>query len=213
LIPSRKIKASNKLSTRGKHNSSKMFRMIPWESTLERDFIKILDYDQTIIHFEFQPVEINYFFQGKKRMYYPDFLVRKSDMKVYIFEVKAYSKLNHPKNLIKYQVGKKYCSENNMIYAVVTEKDIRQGYLIENIDLLTEARRDSYSTRIMVEILKTVEEIGIPLSVAELRSNLIHIEEPEFRCNLFHLIYTQKLKADLISYPINDEFVIERRCK
>lgn len=40
--------------------------MIPWESTLERDFIKRLDFDPTVTSFKFQPLKINYVYQGKK---------------------------------------------------------------------------------------------------------------------------------------------------
>lgn len=207
----RKIKASNKLSTRGKHNSTKMFRMIPWESTLERDFIKILDFDQSILYFEFQPIRIDYIYQGKQNEYYPDFLVRKSDYKEYIYEVKDSSKIEDKKNVIKTQVGKKYCQENNMSYVVVTEKDIRKGYLIENLDLLSEVRSATVSKKIMTEIISSAKNSVGGISIGQLKECIRDIVEGELECNIFHLIYTHELQADLITYPIDDHLIVKRR--
>ncbi|MCH1627418.1 TnsA endonuclease N-terminal domain-containing protein [Ferdinandcohnia quinoae] len=207
---SRKIKASNKLSTRGKHRSTKMFRMIPWESTLERDFIKLLDFDQTVTYFEFQPVRIDYAYQGKERKYYPDFLVQKNDSKIYIYEVKAFAKRYDELNIIKFQVGKMYCMENNMKYVVVTEKDIRQGFLIDNLDVLTEIREESISGRVMNEILQKVNDLGGKTSIYELKRNLDHIDEAVLECSIYQLIYIHELYADLISNLINDELIVER---
>jgi predicted nuclease of restriction endonuclease-like (RecB) superfamily len=209
---SRKIKASNKLSTRGKHNSTKMFRMIPWESTLERDFIKLLDFDQSVTYFEFQPMRIDYAYQGKKLKYYPDFLIQKSDSKSYLYEVKAFEKTKDERNKIKFQVGRKYCQEKNMTYVVVSEKDIRKGYLIENLDILTEIRDESTSRRIMNEIIRKVKDLGGKSTVGDLRKNLDNIDETDFECNLYYLIYNHELVVNLITAPINDGIIVERAC-
>ncbi|WP_059172003.1 TnsA endonuclease N-terminal domain-containing protein [Bacillus sp. FJAT-27445] len=207
----RKIKASNKLSTRGKHRSTKMFRMIPWESTLERDFIKVLDFDPSIVYYEFQPIRIDYIYQGKQRKYYPDFLVRKTDHKEYIYEVKDSSKIEDENTVLKTQVGIKYCQENNLSYAVVTEKDIRKGYLIDNLDLLSEVRNDSASRRIMVNIISAVKKSVGGISIGHLKKCIPNIDEGELECNIFHLIYTHELQVDIITYPINDQMIVERR--
>ncbi|ESU34065.1 hypothetical protein G3A_03040 [Bacillus sp. 17376] len=212
MKPSRKIKASSKLSIRGKHNSTKMHRMIPWESTLERDFIKRLDFDPTVTSFKFQPLKINYVYQGKKRRYYPDFLVVKNDMKEYIYEVKALEKTEDEVNKVKFQVGMKFCSGRNMKYVVVSEADIREGFLIENLDELSEVRLESTSRKVMYEILRTIESMGGRISKAYLKECLKHINEAEVESNLYHLIYTHQLSMDLISAPISDESIIERMC-
>ncbi|WP_404468920.1 Tn7 transposase TnsA N-terminal domain-containing protein [Sutcliffiella horikoshii] len=208
---SRKIKASNKMSTRGKHHSSKMFKMIPWESTLERDFIKLLDFDQTIEFFHFQPLQIDFLYQGKRRKYFPDFLVQRKNGKSYIYEVKAFSKVNEPENILKFQVGYRYCSENDMTYKIVTEKDIRKGYLIENLDILNEVRVDSTSKRIMNEIMNTIETCGNRISIIELQEKLKDIEEAILECNLFYLLNTQILYTDLETVPITSNSILEMK--
>ncbi|MFC0414163.1 TnsA endonuclease N-terminal domain-containing protein [Cytobacillus solani] len=206
----RKIKASNKLSIRGKHNSTKMHRMIPWESTLERDFIKLLDFDPTVINFRFQPERIDYVYQGKKLKYYPDFLVVKNDMKKYLYEVKAEDKINDEKNKIKFQVGLKYCGARNMKYLVVTEKDIRKGFLIENLDILTEVRPDSVCRKVQQVIIRVLEEMNGRTSIGSLKEIITYFDESEVENNVFYLIYTHQVLTDLITHLINDESIIER---
>lgn len=208
---SRKIKASNKMSIRGKHHSSKMFKMIPWESTLERDFIKLLDFDETIESFHFQPLQIDFLYKGKRRKYFPDFLVQRKNGKRYIYEVKAFSKINEPNNIIKFQAGHRYCSENDMIYKIVTEKDIRKGHLIENLDVLNEVREDSTSKSIMNEIMNTIKASGKSITIIELHEKLKDIEEAIFECNLFYLLNTQMLYTELESVPINSNSIIEMK--
>ncbi|MFD5853294.1 TnsA endonuclease N-terminal domain-containing protein [Cytobacillus pseudoceanisediminis] len=207
---SRKIKASSKLSIRGKHNSTKMHRMIPWESTLERDFIKLLDFDPTVLSFKFQPEKISFVYKGKKRKYFPDFLVLKNDMKKYIYEVKALEKTEDPENKIKFQVGMKFCSERNMKYVVVTEADIRKGFLIENLDVLSEVRPESTSRKVMYEVIRTLEGTGGKAKIATLKESIKQITEEEVESNVYHLVYSHQLKMDLISAPISDDSFVER---
>lgn len=207
----RKIKASNKLSIRGKHNSTKMHLMIPWESTLERDFIKLLDFDPTVLNFRFQPVRIDYVYHGKKLKYYPDFLVVKNDLKKYIYEVKAENKTEDETNKVKFQVGLKFSNERNMRYVVVTEKDIRKGFLIENLDILTEVRPDSVSKKVQHAIIRKLEEMKCSTSIGNFKKSITNFDESEVESNIFHLIYTHQVLTDLITYPINDELIIERK--
>ncbi|VXC35754.1 TnsA endonuclease-like protein [Bacillus sp. 349Y] len=207
---SRKIKASSKLSIRGKHNSSKMHQMIPWESTLERDFIKLLDFDPTVVSFKFQPEQINFVYKGKQRKYYPDFLVVRNDFTKYIYEVKAFGKIGEDVNKVKFQVGMKFCNERNMKYVVVTEKDIRKGFLIENLDVLSEVRQESTSSTVMNEVIKLIEQLGGKAKIAFLKEKMKPIREDEAENNIYYLIYTHQLSMDLISFPINDESIVER---
>lgn len=207
----RKIKASNKLSTRGKHNSMKMHRMIPWESTLERDFIKLLDFDPTVTHFEFQPIRIDYVFLGRKKKYFPDFLVIKDDLQKYIYEVKAANKVEDETNKIKFQVGRKYCTQNNMKYVVVSEPDIRKGYLIENLDTLSEARPETTSRKVMNKILLTLDELGGKTTIGNIKKSLQSIDQGELENNIYYLIYSHEVGADLESKLINDDQTFIRR--
>lgn len=48
---------------------------VPFESTLERDFLIRLEVDPNVLAVESQPFTIEYVDNGKKRVYTPDFLV------------------------------------------------------------------------------------------------------------------------------------------
>lgn len=139
------------------------------------------------------------------------FLSAKNDYKKYIYEVKANERTEDEQNIIKFQVGRKYCLENNMKYVVVTEEDIRQGYLIENLDVLAEVREDSTNRRVMNEILHKIIQLGEKSTIHELKLACGEIDEAEFECNLYYLLYKHELYADLINNLINDELTIERK--
>ncbi|MBD3842159.1 MAG: hypothetical protein IE909_09785 [Campylobacterales bacterium] len=62
----------------GIHASVKSEEKAMFESTLERDFITLLEFDNDVVSFDVQPVKIKWFDQnGKSRSYFPDVLVKK----------------------------------------------------------------------------------------------------------------------------------------
>lgn len=71
-IPVRKVsnRGGNAI---GRFPSTKMVRMIAFESLLERDFIYLLDYDPAVEWFEEQLLSIEYLHEGKLLHYTPDF--------------------------------------------------------------------------------------------------------------------------------------------
>ena len=76
--------AVRKVSNRGGNiighfPSLKMRRMVAFESTIERDYLYLLDYDPSVTNFEEQPLTISYAYQGKSYHYTPDFRVRQSE--------------------------------------------------------------------------------------------------------------------------------------
>ncbi|WP_458415389.1 Tn7 transposase TnsA N-terminal domain-containing protein [Schinkia sp. CFF1] len=150
-------------------------------------------------------------YKGKKRVYFPDFLVVKNDMREYLYEVKAFDKTEDETNKIKFQVGMKYCSERNMKYVVITEKDIRKGFLIENLDLLSEVRPESTSWKVKNHIIRILDGLGGKTSIKNLKTT-IDVSDADLENNIFDLIYTHQLKTDLVSVLINDNCIIERVC-
>jgi predicted nuclease of restriction endonuclease-like (RecB) superfamily len=203
----RKIKPSKKVSIRGKHKSRKMACMIPWESTLERDYLKLAEFDPTINYISAQPIPIYYYYGGKERVYFPDFLVKTIDFQTYLIEVKPENKIKTSENLIKFQVGSLYCKENNMRYRVVSEKDIRKGHLIENLDLITDARVEYTDRIVMREIINELSKQTSNIQIGEIKKR-INIEESLFYLNLYYLIYSQQIKVDLFIAPLNDNTFI-----
>lgn len=74
-MPVRKI-PTNRRSITGLVSSRKNDRMTGFESSLERDFLLLLDFDRNVERYEEQPVTIRYRDrEGKRRTYTPDVLV------------------------------------------------------------------------------------------------------------------------------------------
>ena len=83
----RKISNKGTKKVIGKFASLKMKRVIWWESQLERDYIYLLEFDPDVASYDEQPLRIEYYLNGKKHRYTPDFLVRKGNKRI-IVEVK-----------------------------------------------------------------------------------------------------------------------------
>ena len=77
-------------SLRGKLTSGKTNRQHKFESSLERDFLEIIDFDYKVLHYCEQPVTIEYKVSGKTYYYTPDFIVyyTDKDIKPLLCEIK-----------------------------------------------------------------------------------------------------------------------------
>jgi hypothetical protein len=132
----RKIKISNSALT-GSYSSKKKLLSSDFESSLERDFICLLEFDVNVDTYEEQPLEIIYS-NGKLRSYTPDFLVRyRKDispakwLKDTIFEIKYLEELEKRRNELKpkFDAAEEYASRNELVFKVITETEIRTDYL------------------------------------------------------------------------------------
>ncbi|WP_130537957.1 TnsA endonuclease C-terminal domain-containing protein [Thiomicrorhabdus indica] len=76
-MPVRRIPKSYRNVT-GIYASSKSIDSAMFESTLERDFITLLEFDSHVLEFEVQPVKIEWTDQnGKHRRYFPDVIFKR----------------------------------------------------------------------------------------------------------------------------------------
>jgi hypothetical protein len=115
-----------------------------YRSSWEKSFMHHLDNDDNIIGWCSECVVIPYYFNGKQRRYYTDFLVVDKDKRKIIVEIKPYRQTIPPrnsknkskktflyenkeyyKNMAKWEAAKKYCDKRGMEFKVLTEKNIR----------------------------------------------------------------------------------------
>lgn len=121
LKPVRKVPVQSR-SLSGKFPSFKNGRMIAYESQLELAFIYHLELSPVVHSYCEQPVKIQ---SSQNFFYVPDFLVKFSDKrKPVIVEVKYQSDLYYPKVYKKVTYLTKYSLNNNLIFKIVTEKDL-----------------------------------------------------------------------------------------
>lgn len=118
-----------------------------FESTLERDFLVLLEFSPEVDRFEVQPVTIEWLNgQGKPRKYTPDVLVSyASGTSPTLFEVKYRSDLKKDWAVLrpKFKVAIRYAKAQGWRFRIATEVEIRTPYLANAHFLLPFLRRNS----------------------------------------------------------------------
>ena len=107
------------------------------ESTLEADFLTLLDFNKDVAKFRTQPVTIEYRNNDSLCTYTPDVRVELKSGKVIIYEVKYRKDLfeNWQSLKPKFKAAIQYAKSNASEFKIITEIEIRTTYL-QNIKFL-----------------------------------------------------------------------------
>ncbi|MGB7923487.1 MAG: TnsA endonuclease N-terminal domain-containing protein [Pyrinomonadaceae bacterium] len=116
----------------GKFPSVKAGRNIWYESTIERDFIYLLEFDPDVVLYKEQPFRVKYTFDGKRRSYVPDFFVQRGD-KFQVIDNKPAGKAITAANKLRYRIFKSIFREQGYEFIVATDLQIRVGPLLGNV--------------------------------------------------------------------------------
>lgn len=138
-MPARKIRPS-RYSVTGYVATTKAERSQDAESSLEHDFLKLLEYDRRVERFLAQPFTIRWTdAEGKRRRYTPDVIVKYSfsstqddpHLRTTVYEVKPTAVLAAEwRNLKpKFRAAIGWAKEYGCRFHLVTEKEIRTPYL------------------------------------------------------------------------------------
>jgi len=164
LKPTRSITKSHRSIT-GKKPSKKTGNTHRFESTLERDYITLLEFNDQVDYYLEQPFPIHYLQDEKDRIYTPDFLViykSSANKKPLLSEIKykADLQLHGEDYKPKFNAALKFCEENGYRFSVITEDNIRttffrnvvflNWYKLEQID-------DGYATLVLTTLLHLKE--------------------------------------------------------
>lgn len=129
ITPTRRITKSYRSIT-GKKPSKKTGNSHQFESSLERDYITLLEFDDEVDDYVEQPITIHYLYGGKERIYTPDFLIiykPTANRRTLLSEIKYKSDLlaNGDDYNPKFNAAKKFADKNGYQFKVITEEDIR----------------------------------------------------------------------------------------
>lgn len=102
--------------------SPKNNRMVMAESDLERVTYDILEAAAEVITYTEQPVRIDYTYQGKKRVYYPDIVVRLTLERDFLFEVKDRLGMVLCLTLVKALAAKKWAHERGLGFGIFSPR-------------------------------------------------------------------------------------------
>ena len=128
IVPARRKIGNTRISVSGLYPFKKD-SAVAFESTLERDFLIRLEVDPNVLAVESQPFTIEYFDNGQKRVYTPDYLVtyKHNDFIPFIapklVEVKPTDELQLNLHLWKarYRAAMRVCKEEGWKFHIAHE--------------------------------------------------------------------------------------------
>ncbi len=125
--------SANEFSLTGQIKSLKRNDLVDFESSLERDYIHILEFDENVRYYYEQPLKIEF----NDRYYVPDFFVEYWDGTKEVIEIKYTIDLidNASKYVSKFKAAEEFCNSNDLRFRILTENEIRNDYLF-NIKFL-----------------------------------------------------------------------------
>lgn len=179
-----------------------------FESTLERDFLSLLEFSPEVKTIDPQPVRVEWLdARGHKRIYTPDVFVEfiESDGKTpWLCEVKYRSELQEKWAELrpKFKAAFHFAKEQGWRFKIITEREIRTPYLA-NVHFLIGFRRSIPDAGLMLDILGHLNKTNgsTPRDLIEaLRSDIA--ARAQLTNALWHLIAIFQVGVDL-HQPLN----------
>lgn len=203
-MPIRKI-PKNYSNVTGIAAHSKSEGQAMFESTLERDFLMLLEFDNNVERFEVQPIKLEWQNDlGKFRSYTPDVLVyyKQSKHKPTLFEVKYRDDINKNWSKLKpkFKAAIRFCKENNWKFKLITEVEIKTAYLESVKFLLPFVRQGASSEDDMMILDDKIIQLGTT-TPKELVSSIYSDDWNQARLlpTLWYLIGSRQIQIDLNS--------------
>lgn len=206
-MPVRKVSNRSKKNTIGDFPSFKMKRMIAFESLVERDGIYTFDFDPEVLAFEEQPFSIEYEHEKKKRHYTPDFLLKKLDHSV-VVECKPVVFVDTHENRRKFDVARQWCDEHGYRFQVLTETELRTGFRLENIKLLTRFARQRIGPDIRSRVYAQLFSPGNDLTVNGLASHASPTNPRIAISAILHMAYHHEVVLPLNEAKITGDTLV-----
>ena len=215
-MPARKI-GNSRFYMRGYVPSKKGIQSQSSESSLEQDFLFLLEFDCRVFEYVAQPFTIHWTDkEGIKRKYTPDVVVRHftedindmNNIRPIIYEVKPKAILKEQWQELrpKYKAAIAWAREYGCVFKIITEEHIRTTYL-QNARFLKQFRemRDDVNIsesrkRLLVRTMKGLKT-STPKKLLEAITNDWQLQA-ELLPWLWHVVSFGNIGADL-SIPLN----------
>lgn len=176
-------------------------KSIPFESSLERDFLALLDFDLSVDDVLEQPVRIVYEgATGRERTYTPDFLVDYENGERVIYEVKYRANLKEdwPQLKPRFRAAIRYAKNNGMHFSIMTEVEIRGTAYLSNVMFLRPYRDYDFTWAVDQQLIRTLAVLGESTPEALLVAAYWTLENRiKAVASLWRLVATRRIEADL----------------
>jgi len=183
----------------GKFPSLKMGRMISFESTIERDYLHLLEYEASVRQFAEQPLTIAYIVNGKMHHYTPDFKVE-TTQDITLIDCKPQAQVVEPSNQLKFKAATAWCAEKGWLFKVVTDAELREGCYLSNVKtLFRHAHR-----KVTRDILRQCEHVlsSAPCTPRELAQRINADEAAAVEADVLCLAFHHALFLDIENGPL-----------
>lgn len=144
-----KIKVANTIEEFKIENKKPEKELVNINIRLIKEFNEIIEFDTKVVNYIYQPVVLEYVYQGVTESYSPDFLVnyqegRKKTIVPWLCEVISLDVLKKNRSTLmpKFKSAILFCKKNNLRFKIFTERKINNGY-INNIRFLTKFRNST----------------------------------------------------------------------
>lgn len=194
-------------NTIGYFPSIKMKRKMAFESTIERDKMTLVDFDQDVQAFEEQPLAIPYQHNNKTVTYTPDILVQTLE-KCTLVECKPATLVDTEDNLRKFREARKWCEQHHFEFEVVTDEQVRTGYRLSNVKRLTQYARHVIAPQVKSRIYNVLRTIGKPIPITTLGNEIVPDKPISVMSSILHLAYYHQVAIDLDKEKISDASLI-----
>ena len=208
-MPVRKVSNRGGNAT-GRFPSLKMRRMIAFESLLERDFVYLLDFDAAVEWFEEQPLTIEYEHAGKLLHYTPDFHLVEGGRQVLV-ECKPEHFVATAENSRKFAAARVWCQAQGWEFRVITDQQVRSGYRLENVKLLTSYARQHVDPVMRCQLYACLQGAQSTTSIQDIARSFSSTNPAAVTACILHLAYHHELGLPLDAAPISAETTVSLR--
>lgn len=192
----------NHIHVTGRHAAQKSDEVADFESLLESDHLLLLDHDLLVKRYETQPVRIPV--PRVPPGYVPDVLVEfhpDADGVPNVPELRevkpeAVLVRDQAKFAPKFEAAKRYCDQQNWVFKIVTERDIRTPRLA-NVKFLRGFESQQHPQELMDRVLKLMATFGRSDSKQILDAITLNPEEQlHWMPVLWHLVSKRQVTVD-----------------
>jgi len=184
---------------------------IPFESTLERDFLIRTEFNLSVSKIIAQPTQIPFIgSNGRSYIYTPDFLVYGDGQKTLLVEVKPKEELDIKWSLLKpkFKYAHRYAKERGWLFKIYHENRIRDQKL-KNIQFLQRFKRLDVDPALVNSFRTFLDKSGqLPFIDAIKIFNGEALAKPINDTQVWHLLAARVIECELTTHPIDEKTII-----
>jgi hypothetical protein len=189
--------------------------MIHWESQLERDAVFLFEFSPGVVSFREQPIRTFYTLDGKTRRYTPDFELTLRTGVAPLIEVKPAERIARPDEARRFRAIEHHFACHGRPFQILTEYQIRQSELLENLRLAMRHRTGTYSPqtrRHYVQLFRKARQMSFGTAALlaggpEVVWNLI--DQRLLFCNLRSIVTEHTLLSTDMGQHTNEELYFQ----